>query len=90
MKLTIKNQSTNNDPQIGQLRAAIEHRATWFYLLLDEFRKKMPGEAWEEVARRAIHRCGVLHGNQKFSRTADLRRFAEEFANEVTQKVFEM
>lgn len=70
------------------LRGAIEHRATWFYLLLDEARKA--GLDWDDFARKAIFRCGCFHGDVKFSKTEDLPKFANEFANENVKKIFEM
>ncbi len=80
--------SITNEPAVNDMRAAIEHRATWFCLLLDEARKA--GLAQEDFARRAITRCGVFHGNAKFTKTEDLQAFAREFASPLFAKVFEM
>lgn len=87
--MAIKNQKTITEKHIEDLRKGIEHRATWMYLLIDEFRKAHP-ENWEEIARKAIFRCGCLHGNTRFTKDGDLRKFAEEFANETVRKIFEM
>lgn len=87
--MAVNNVSTINEPHVNDMRAAIEHRATWFYLLLKEFRKVTPDQ-WEELARRAITGCGVFHGNTRYSRPTDLKKFAGEFANELYKKIFEM
>jgi hypothetical protein len=76
------------DARTIDLRNAIEHRATWFYLLLDE--AEQAGVDWEKIGRQAIFRCGCFHGHSKFTPTADLREFAIEFANENVKKIFEM
>ncbi len=86
--MTILNAPSVNGPAVNDMRAAIEHRATWFCLLLDEAGKA--GLTGEAFARRAITRCGVFHGNTKFTKTEDLRAFATEFANPLFAKVFEM
>ncbi|WP_026368805.1 L-2-amino-thiazoline-4-carboxylic acid hydrolase [Aminiphilus circumscriptus] len=83
-----KNRFTITEKGTTDLRNAIEHRATWFYLLLDEARKK--GLSWDEFARAAIFRCGRFHGEHKFSPTDSLVQFAREFANEDVRKIFEM
>ncbi len=86
--MTIKNQSTVNEEQVNNMRSAIEHRATWFYLLLDEARKK--GLDWDDFARKAIFRCGCFHGDIKYTKTDDMKVFAFEFANDLYKKIFEM
>lgn len=83
----MRNEARIKEPHIEDMRSAIEHRATWFYLLLHEARKK--GLAWDDFARRAVFRTGYLHGKGKFTRTADLRQFAKEFSNELERKIFE-
>ena len=87
--MVIRNQPTIQDRETMELRKAIEHRASWMYLLLDEMRKR-DFVAWEEVARKAIFRCGVFHGETRFTERNDLQKFAREFANEVVRKIFEM
>jgi hypothetical protein len=76
-----------DDPRIEDLRAAIEHRATWFFLLIDEARKKGVDLSF---AHDAIFRCGCFHGGNKFPRTDDLRVFGKAFANDNVVKIFEM
>ena len=86
--MTIRNECKIKDAHIENMRSAIEHRATWFYLLLDEARKK--GLDWEDFARKAIFRCGCFHGNHRFEKTDSLKNFAAQFANELYSKIFEM
>ncbi|HWT77727.1 MAG TPA: L-2-amino-thiazoline-4-carboxylic acid hydrolase [Candidatus Methylomirabilis sp.] len=86
--MSIENRATLDEPAVNDMRAAIEHRATWFCLLLDEAQKA--GLPWEDVARRAITRCGVFHGKSKFTQTQDLQAFAKQFASPLFAKVFEM
>lgn len=87
--MAFKNQATIHDQKVEELRKAIEHRATWLYLLIDEARKKGFKE-WEDLARRAVFRCGVFHGKTRFTETDDLKKFATEFANDTVRRIFEM
>ncbi len=82
----------NNPTPVGAdgqlLRGAIEHRATWFALLIEEAQKQgLDGYAF---AHNAIKRCGVFHGDNKYTKTDDLQAFAAEFAAEPTKSVFGM
>ena len=83
----IRNVPSKTDERTESLRNAIEHRATWMGLLMDEAKKKGLDTSF---AHAAIRRCGVLHGMNKFPRTDDLAEFARAFANEESRKVFEM
>lgn len=76
------------DPAVNDMRGAIEHRATWCYLLVDELRKA--GVDWERIARAAIRRCGVFHGTTKFTATEDVSALGKEFASPLFSKIFEM
>ncbi len=86
--MPIVNNPTDHGEHIEQIRAAIEHRATWMYLLLDEARKR--GLDWDDFARQAITKCGEFHGKTKFTATDSIQHFAGEFATETFKKVFEM
>ena len=87
--MTIQNTPTITDDQrVNDMRGAIEHRATWMYLMLDEM--KRAGIDWEAVGRQAILRCGAFHGKNKFTQTEDLKVLGKEFANELFSKIFEM
>lgn len=84
-------QDEKPDANIENLRNAIEHRATWFYLLLDEARKM--GVDWEAMGRRAVFRCGCLHGERirgACENPDSLSDFEKAFATETGRKVFAM
>lgn len=86
--MTIRNEATIKDQHVEDMRNAIEHRATWFYFLLDEARKR--GLDWDDFARAAIFRTGCFHGDVKFTKIEDLKQFAREFANDLVRQIFEM
>lgn len=86
--MTIKNEKSIKDEKTEELRGHIEHRAAWFYLLLDEARKK--GLEWEDFAREAIDRMGKFHGTEKLVDTDNLEEFADDFLPENIRKIFEM
>lgn len=87
--MTIENKPSISDNQhVNDMRSALEHRATWFYLLLEEAERA--GLDWEAVGRAAVTRCGVLHGDTKFTKTEDLKAFGKEFASALYSKIFEM
>lgn len=92
MKDIINKPTITDDEKTTLVRNAIEHRATWFYLLLDEIRER--GLDIEEVGRAAIHKCGCFHGVERMLKNCenpeDLRSFLKVFADETGQKVFEM
>jgi hypothetical protein len=77
-----------NDPRVNDMRGAIEHRATWMALMLDEMEKG--GVDWEAIGRAAILRCGAFHGKHKFTATDDPKVLGREFANDLFTKIFEM
>jgi|GEM_PF-37615 dihydroxyacetone kinase-like protein len=77
--------------KIKDLRGAIEHRATWFYCMINEARKAgIPEEKVEEFARKAIFNCGCFHGKTVQAQTDDLKVFGEAFANPNVVDIFEM
>ena len=76
---------------VQEVRKAIEHRATWMYLLLKEARQR--GLDWDEFARPAIWTTGCLGGQQRRGKMIDpdsLVEFATVFAGETSRAVFEM
>ena len=75
------------DKRTDGLRAAIEHRATWFYLMIKAARERGLDASF---AREAIFNCGCFHGENKFPRTSDIKTFADAFANENAVEIFEM
>ena len=86
--MPISNTPKVNEPNVNDMRSALEHRATWFYLLLEEMEKA--GMDWETLGRKAVTRCGMIHGDTKFTKTDDLQAFGKEFANALYAKIFEM
>jgi hypothetical protein len=76
---------------VQEVRKAIEHRATWMYLLLKEARER--GLDWDDFARPAIHMTGCLGGQTRRDKMKDqssLEEFSTVFAGEISRKVFEM
>ena len=72
-------------------RKQIEHRATWMALIYDEMVKA--GIDGEAVIRRAIKRCGRIHGEDLKKRCEDpnnIEDFKKAFLNDVGMKTFEM
>ena len=86
--MKIQNNPEKREKSIEIQRGAIEHRAIWMYLLMDEARKR--GLDWDGFARSAILRCGHFHGTTKFPRTESLEKFGIAFATEELKKVFDM
>jgi len=87
----ITNEPKNDEQIVVEVRNAIEHRATWMYLLLDEARKR--GLDWDDFARAAITRMGCIHGKNFQSMVNDkssLKEFSEVFGVGTGRKVFEM
>jgi hypothetical protein len=84
-------QEEHEEILVREIRKAIEHRATWMYLLLKTARER--GLAWDEFARPAIRATGFLHGEQrreKMKDPDDLGEFATVFAAGTSRQVFEM
>ena len=83
----INNTPSKTSEKIELLRNAIEHRATWGTLLIEEARKQGLDTSF---AHKAIQRCGVFHGTKKYPRTDSLTEFAPAFANKDVAGAFEM
>jgi len=76
---------------VREIRKAIEHRATWMYLLLKEARER--GLDWDVFARAAIRTTGAIHGGIKREKMVDpssMVELSETFAAGNSRKVFEM
>ena len=72
-------------------RNQIEHRATWMGLIYDEMKKA--GLDAEAVIRRAIKRCGDMHGGIIRKKCADpdnCEDFRKQFPNPLGVKTFNM
>ncbi len=76
---------------VSEVRKAIEHRATWMYMLLKEARER--GLDWDDFAREAVRKTGSIHGQLKLDKMKDpasMEEFQTVFAGEVSRGVFEM
>ena len=72
-------------------RAQIEHRATWMGLIYDEMLKA--GIDAEPIIRRAIKRCGHIHGENIKKRCAGqytCNDFRKAFLLDLSVKTFDM
>ena len=88
----IKNEANLHEREVDINRAAIEHRATWMGLIFDELQKAGVANA-EEICRKAIKRCGNMHGDgyrAACGASTDCRTFREQFLPPLSQKTFEM
>ncbi len=83
----IKNTPTKSDSRTDLQRADFEHRATWMALLINAAMEKGLDESF---AHEAILKCGMFHGDHKFTKTEDLQAFSKEFANPDVINTFEM
>ena len=84
-------QQEHEEILVREVRKAIEHRATWMYLLLKEARNR--GLDWDAFARPAIWSTGCLGGQKRRDKMKDpgsLVEFANVFAGDTSRKVFEM
>ena len=85
------NTQTSIDELAAVNRKQIEHRATWMALIYDEMVKA--GIDGEAVIRRAIKRCGRIHGEELKGRCGKpncIEEFKKAFLNDVGMKTFEM
>ncbi len=83
----IKNEKHDRGQHIEDMRNAFEHRAVWFYNLIDEAVKRGLDI---DFARAAITECGCFHGRTKYTQTDNIEAFAKEFANSNVVDIFEM
>lgn len=91
---SITNVAKVNEEKVNINRAAIEHRATWMGLIYKEaLEAGIAQETVEAFCRKAITKCGNIHGNNfraMCSNPEDVRDFAAAFLPELGQKTFEM
>ena len=84
-------QAEHDQQVVSEVRKAIEHRATWMYLLLKEARDR--GLDWYDFARPAIRATGCLGGKkrrEKMENPQSMKEFTTVFAGGISRKVFEM
>lgn len=83
---------TTDNEKVTINRNAIEHRATWMGLIMDEAKKA--GMDLVSVARKAVGRCGHFHGLNAYKKNMkqpeSLLAFADVFCSELTLKSFDM
>ena len=87
----VHNEPKYKNGSLQAIRAQLEHRAFWLYLLCDEAAKK--GLPAEEFAPAAIRRCGVYQGNllrEKGGMGNSLKGLKKALFGFFAQKVFEM
>jgi len=87
----IKNKANPVENVIEVNRAQIEHRATWMGLIYDEMKKA--GLDAEAIIRRAIRRCGKIHGENFRKNCADPKNcedFRKVFPSDLGIKTFNM
>ena len=87
----IKNEPICKEDYVQKVRGAMQHRAQWLYLLVDEAKKQ--GQDWEAIARAATTRCGCFQGaglSEDWVDHSTLKSFAAVFADEDFQKYFDM
>ena len=88
----IVNNPDRVSPEAAVNRAQIEHRATWMGLIYDELRKAGVSNA-EEIIRKAIMRCGGIHGGgfrERCKDPSDPSQFEKAFLNDVGKASFHM
>ena len=84
-------QAEHEEQIVLEVRKAIEHRATWMYLLLKEARKR--GLDWDDFACPAVRATGCLSGQKRREKMEDpgsMEEFTTVFAGGISRKVFEM
>ena len=89
--MSVINEPKHKNGLLQAIRAQLEHRALWMYLLCDEAKKK--GLDAEEYAPAAIHRCGVYQGLElakKGGLGQSLKGLKKAQFGKAAQLVFEM
>ena len=86
----VKNEPKLKNGILQAIRAQLEHRAFWLYLLCDEAGKR--GLTWEDFGSAAVKRCGLSQGADlvKKGGTDSLRGLKKTLFTKPAQWVFEM
>lgn len=87
----VKNKPRYTISPLSAIRSTLEHRAEWLYLLCDEAEKK--GLPWEDFARKAVHRCGLVQGSrlvEKYKGNQSLKGLKKTLFTLPAKLVFEM
>lgn len=78
-------QITDNQ-RINEHRAAVEHRATWMYLMLEEATERGLSP---DFAREAIGRCGCIQKLARMEDCPDFESFMRASMNELVNQAWE-
>ena len=86
----VVNEPKKKNALLQAIRAQLEHRAHWLYLLLDEAGKR--GLDWWDVGSAAVKRCGLRQGEDlvKKGGTTSLKGLRKTLFTKPAQWVFEM
>ena len=86
----VKNDPKYKNPLLQAVRAQLEHRAFWLYLLCDEAQKR--GLDPRDFGSAAVKRCCIVHGADlvKKGGTDSLRGLHKTLFTKPAQLVFEM
>lgn len=86
----VKNEPKYKNGILQAIRAQLEHRAHWLYLLCDEAGKR--GLDWKGVGCPAVRRCGLSQGAElvKKGGTDSLKGLRKTLFTKPAQLVFEM
>lgn len=86
----VKNEPKNKNGLLQAIRAQLEHRAFWLYLLCDEASKR--GLDPKDFGSAAIKRCGLSQGAGlvKKGKTDSLKGLRKTLFTKAAQLVFEM
>jgi hypothetical protein len=91
--MTLGNKARINEEEVNLTRNQLEHRATWMALIYAEVKKATSPAKAEEIFRKAIHKCGNIHG-LNFKRACkdpeNICDFEKVFLNDNGKKNFEM
>ena len=87
---SIKNEPRHKWALLQAIRAHLEHRALWLYLLCDEAGKR--GLDWSDFGSAAVRRCGLSQGAElvKKGGTDSLLGLKKTLFSKPAQLVFEM
>ncbi len=87
---SIKNEPRHKWALLQAIRAQLEHRALWLYLLCDEAGKR--GLDWSDFGSAAVRRCGLSQGAElvKKGGTDSLLGLKKTLFSKPAQLVFEM
>ncbi|MCB8564770.1 MULTISPECIES: L-2-amino-thiazoline-4-carboxylic acid hydrolase [Fusobacterium] len=86
----IKNEGKNQEKDVQLVRGAIEQRAAWLGLMYEEAKKQ--GKDIEDIARKAIFKCGCVRGKgfESVMKDHSIQEFKKAWLNENNTRFFEM